>query len=126
MLGRQLGQSALVVIGLLAELDAGKPQAEFRSSVLRGMPLFGGDFAPEHGDRLHIRECLSRDLQTLFGKLDLLKGNARQVDARPRQAPQIAACERIIVNGNHDDGPRAARCKANLWAISEPPASRMS
>jgi hypothetical protein len=38
MLGRQLGQSALVVIGLLAELDPGKPAAPARSLMVSALP----------------------------------------------------------------------------------------
>ena len=116
MLGRQLRPSALIVIGLLTELDPGEPQPELRSRVLRRMPLVGGYLVPEHGDFLHVRERFFDDLQPLFGELDLLKGDARQVGARARQASHIATRERIVIDGDHDDRPRAGRRQGGFQA----------
>src|SRR5829696_9090860 len=116
MLGRQLREGALVVIRLLAELDPGKPQAELGGCVFRRLPLIGGYFIPEHGDRRYIRGCLSDNLKTFFGELDLLERNAGHVAARPRQISHIAARERIVVDGDHNDRPCAGRRQGGLQA----------
>jgi hypothetical protein len=120
---RCLIERGLIVIRRFAQFNPRKLQAELGGGAPRCFPLVCGQLVPEHGRGQPIRKAILDELNPLCGQLDLLEDDTCNIAGGPRQACDVTASERIVIDGNHHNrhGPRNGerRLQADFRADSK-------